>query len=94
MWIPGQGEQYPTLAKTEPVEVMSGKEVTLDLTNTSGYGTANAPGLRWQMRSASRVRRRRRHPVRRFGAALRRPGRLRGPGSVTLRLPMVRDRTT
>ncbi|RAX47549.1 hypothetical protein DQ354_00815 [Arthrobacter sp. AQ5-06] len=31
MWIPGQGEQNPTLAKTDPVEVMSGKEVTLDL---------------------------------------------------------------
>ncbi|WP_306970462.1 Ig-like domain-containing protein [Arthrobacter oryzae] len=31
MWIPGQGAQYPTLAKTEPVEVMSGKDITLDL---------------------------------------------------------------
>ncbi|WP_309075772.1 Ig-like domain-containing protein [Paenarthrobacter sp.] len=31
MWIPGQGLQYPTLAKTEPVEVMSGKEITLSL---------------------------------------------------------------
>lgn len=31
MWIPGQGEQYPTLSRTEPVEVMAGKEVTLDL---------------------------------------------------------------
>jgi hypothetical protein len=31
MWIPGQGLQYPTLAKTEPVEVMSGKDVTLAL---------------------------------------------------------------
>ena len=31
MWIPGQGLQYPTLSKTEPVEVMSGKEITLSL---------------------------------------------------------------
>jgi large repetitive protein len=31
MWIPGQGEQHPTLARTEPVEVMAGKEVMLDL---------------------------------------------------------------
>ncbi len=31
MWIPGQGAQYPTLARTEVVEVMAGKEITLDL---------------------------------------------------------------
>nr|WP_242633350.1 Ig-like domain-containing protein [Arthrobacter sp. S39] len=31
MWIPGVGEQYPTLASSDIVEVMSGKEVTLDL---------------------------------------------------------------
>ncbi|WP_368074321.1 Ig-like domain-containing protein [Arthrobacter sp. 24S4-2] len=31
MWVPGQGDQYPTLARTDVVEVMSGKEVSLDL---------------------------------------------------------------
>ncbi|MFI2565904.1 Ig-like domain-containing protein [Paenarthrobacter sp. NPDC018779] len=31
MWIPGQGLQYPTLAKTDVVEVTAGKEVTLSL---------------------------------------------------------------
>ncbi|WP_247044278.1 Ig-like domain-containing protein [Arthrobacter rhizosphaerae] len=31
MWIPGMGEQYPTLANTDVVEVMSGKEITIDL---------------------------------------------------------------
>ncbi|WP_231938457.1 Ig-like domain-containing protein [Arthrobacter sp. B6] len=31
MWIPGQGAQYPTLARTDTVEVMAGKETTLDL---------------------------------------------------------------
>jgi hypothetical protein len=31
IWVPGQGEQHPTLARTDVVEVMSGKEVTLDL---------------------------------------------------------------
>ncbi|QQQ63574.1 Ig-like domain-containing protein [Paenarthrobacter ureafaciens] len=31
MWIPGQGLQYPTLSKTDVVEVTAGKEVTLSL---------------------------------------------------------------
>ncbi|MGO4122733.1 Ig-like domain-containing protein, partial [Arthrobacter sp. YAF16] len=31
IWVPGQGEQHPTLARTEAVEVMAGKEITLDL---------------------------------------------------------------
>ena len=31
IWVPGQGDQYPTLAKTDVVEVMSGKEINLDL---------------------------------------------------------------
>nr|WP_321164509.1 Ig-like domain-containing protein [Arthrobacter sp. Soil763] len=31
IWVPGQGEQHPTLAKTDVVEVMAGKEATLDL---------------------------------------------------------------
>ncbi|MGM9473551.1 Ig-like domain-containing protein [Pseudarthrobacter sp. YS3] len=31
IWVPGQGEQHPTLASSEVVEVMAGKEITLDL---------------------------------------------------------------
>ncbi|MFC9771754.1 MULTISPECIES: Ig-like domain-containing protein [unclassified Pseudarthrobacter] len=31
IWVPGQGAQYPTLSNTETVEVMAGKEITLDL---------------------------------------------------------------
>jgi large repetitive protein len=31
IWVPGQGLQYPTLSKTDPVEVMSGKEATVQL---------------------------------------------------------------
>ncbi|KUM37796.1 hypothetical protein AR539_07840 [Arthrobacter sp. EPSL27] len=31
IWVPGQGEQHPTLSRTDVVEVMAGKEVTLDL---------------------------------------------------------------
>ncbi|MFD0759532.1 Ig-like domain-containing protein [Arthrobacter ulcerisalmonis] len=31
IWIPGQGAQHPTLSRTDPVEVMAGKEVTLSL---------------------------------------------------------------
>ncbi len=31
MWIPGQGAQYPTLARTDTVEVLAGKDITLDL---------------------------------------------------------------
>ncbi|HSO15728.1 MAG TPA: Ig-like domain-containing protein, partial [Arthrobacter sp.] len=31
IWVPGQGEQHPTLARTDVVEVMAGKEVNLDL---------------------------------------------------------------
>jgi hypothetical protein len=31
IWVPGQGQQVPTLAKTDVVEVMAGKEIVLDL---------------------------------------------------------------
>ncbi|WP_309818315.1 Ig-like domain-containing protein [Pseudarthrobacter sulfonivorans] len=31
IWVPGQGEQHPTLARADVVEVMAGKEITLDL---------------------------------------------------------------
>jgi hypothetical protein len=31
IWVPGQGEQHPSLARTDVVEVMAGKEITLDL---------------------------------------------------------------
>nr|WP_253182712.1 Ig-like domain-containing protein [Arthrobacter sp. SW1] len=31
IWVPGQGLQYPTLSRTDPVEVMSGKEATVQL---------------------------------------------------------------
>ncbi|WP_458113729.1 Ig-like domain-containing protein [Arthrobacter sp. R1-13] len=31
MWVPGQAEQLPTLANSDVVEVMAGKELTLDL---------------------------------------------------------------
>ncbi len=31
IWVPGQGEQHPTLARTDVVEVMAGQEITLDL---------------------------------------------------------------
>ena len=31
IWVPGQGEQHPTLARTDVVEVMAGKQVNLDL---------------------------------------------------------------
>ena len=31
IWVPGQGEQHPTLARTDVVEVMAGKEITLNL---------------------------------------------------------------
>ncbi len=31
IWVPGQGEQHPTLARTDVVEVMAGKEINLDL---------------------------------------------------------------
>ena len=31
IWVPGQGEQHPSLARTDAVEVMAGKELTLDL---------------------------------------------------------------
>ncbi|MDR6416164.1 Ig-like domain-containing protein [Pseudarthrobacter sulfonivorans] len=31
IWVPGQGEQRPTLARADVVEVMAGKEVQLDL---------------------------------------------------------------
>ncbi len=31
IWVPGQGAQYPTLSNTDPVEVMAGKDVTLNL---------------------------------------------------------------
>ncbi|MET3172201.1 UNVERIFIED_ORG: hypothetical protein ABIB52_000025 [Arthrobacter sp. UYCu721] len=31
MWIPGQGAQYPTLARTDAVDIMAGTEITLDL---------------------------------------------------------------
>nr|WP_309544330.1 Ig-like domain-containing protein [Arthrobacter sp. RT-1] len=31
MWIPGQGAQHPSLSRTDIVEVMAGKDVTLDL---------------------------------------------------------------
>ncbi|WP_332761045.1 Ig-like domain-containing protein [Pseudarthrobacter sp.] len=31
IWVPGQGEEHPTLARTDVVEVMAGKEITLDL---------------------------------------------------------------
>ncbi|MDQ0732833.1 Ig-like domain-containing protein [Arthrobacter sp. B1I2] len=31
IWVPGQGEQHPTLARTDVVEVMSGKEINLEL---------------------------------------------------------------
>ncbi|WP_267278326.1 Ig-like domain-containing protein [Arthrobacter sp. CDRTa11] len=31
IWVPGQGEEHPTLARTDVVEVMAGQEITLDL---------------------------------------------------------------
>ncbi|WP_426998697.1 Ig-like domain-containing protein [Pseudarthrobacter sp. N5] len=31
IWVPGQGEQHPSLARTDVVEVMAGKEISLDL---------------------------------------------------------------
>ena len=31
IWVPGQGQQVPTLAKTDVVEVMAGKEIVLNL---------------------------------------------------------------
>ena len=31
IWVPGQGEQHPTLARSDVVEVMAGKEINLDL---------------------------------------------------------------
>ncbi|WP_104172634.1 Ig-like domain-containing protein [Arthrobacter sp. Y81] len=31
IWVPGQGEQHPTLARADVVEVMAGKEITLNL---------------------------------------------------------------
>ncbi|MDJ0352075.1 MULTISPECIES: Ig-like domain-containing protein [Micrococcaceae] len=31
IWVPGQGEEHPTLAKTDVVEVMAGKQIDLDL---------------------------------------------------------------
>ena len=31
IWVPGQGEQHPSLARTDVVEVMAGKEATIDL---------------------------------------------------------------
>ncbi|MBT2595436.1 Ig-like domain-containing protein [Arthrobacter sp. ISL-72] len=31
IWVPGQGDQYPSLARTDTVEVMAGKEISLDL---------------------------------------------------------------
>nr|WP_245413028.1 Ig-like domain-containing protein [Arthrobacter celericrescens] len=31
IWVPGQGLQYPTLSRNDPVEVMSGKDLTVQL---------------------------------------------------------------
>ncbi|KQR68072.1 hypothetical protein ASF98_23510, partial [Arthrobacter sp. Leaf337] len=31
IWVPGQGEQHPSLARTDVVEVMAGKEAAIDL---------------------------------------------------------------
>ncbi|MGF9647490.1 Ig-like domain-containing protein [Pseudarthrobacter oxydans] len=31
IWVPGQGEQHPSLARTEAIDVMAGKEETIEL---------------------------------------------------------------
>jgi hypothetical protein len=84
MWIPGQGEQYPTLAKTEPVEVMAGKEVTLDLAEYVRVRDGRRPrvtvadAVRVQGASSEGV-------IQSDGSALRYAARADyvGPGSVT-----------
>ncbi|MHC6591122.1 Ig-like domain-containing protein [Arthrobacter sp. C152] len=45
IWVPGQGEQHPTLARTDVVEVMSGKETTLDLADYVRVRDGRTPRL-------------------------------------------------
>jgi hypothetical protein len=45
IWVPGQGEQHPSLARTDVVEVMAGKEITLDLSEYVRVREGRAPQI-------------------------------------------------
>ncbi|MDQ0691868.1 hypothetical protein QF047_002828 [Arthrobacter sp. W4I7] len=52
IWVPGQGEQHPTLARTDIVEVMAGKEINLDLSEYVKVREGRSP----QITQADKVR--------------------------------------
>ena len=79
IWVPGQGEQHPTLARTDVVEVMAGKEVNLDLNEYVRVREGRTPRItqvdKVRVQGADTAERRRRKRQR---PALRRAQGLRG----------------